>query len=69
MDAVDRIVEEQGVVARPVVGVFLGFVGDPDPSWGEEFMIEAVDFLSAPRPERDVIDADRLVGVVKLRPG
>lgn len=66
MDAVDRAVEEKRVVPRPIVRIFLVFVGDLSSTRGQEVTREAVDFLTAPRPQSDVVDADRLVAMTKL---
>jgi hypothetical protein len=64
MDPVDRIIKEHSVVARPVLRVFLGFVGDSDLPPGQEFAVKAINLFSAPCPQRDVVDANGLVVVL-----
>jgi hypothetical protein len=65
VDTVDGIVKEDRVVARYVLRVFLRRVGDADSPRDQELTSEAVDLLSAPRPQGDVVDTDRLIGVIK----
>jgi hypothetical protein len=69
MNSVDRVVEEHGVVAGPVLRVFLGFVGDRDVPPSQELAMKAVDLLSAAGPQCNVIDADSLIGVLKPHTG
>ena len=69
MNPVDRVVEEHCVVAGPVLRVLLGFVGDGDILLDQEFAMKAVDLSPAPGPQRDVVDADRLVAVRQLLSG
>lgn len=68
MNPVDRVVEEHGVIAGPVLRVLLRFVGDRDIAHDQEFAMKAVDLVSVTGSQRNVIDADRLVAVVSLPP-
>ena len=45
VNPVDRIVEEHGVVTRPVLRVILWTIGDVDVSLQQELAVEAVDFF------------------------
>ena len=68
MNTVDRVVEEHGVIAGPVLRVLLRFVGDVNVSTGQKLTTKAIDFFSASRSGRDVIDADRLIVCVSFAP-
>jgi hypothetical protein len=50
MNPVDRVVEEHGVVAGPVLRVLLGFVSDRDVSPGQKLVMKAIDLFSASGP-------------------
>ena len=63
MNSVDRVVEEYGVVARPVMRVLPGFVRDANLPPDQEFAMKAVDLFSAFGPQRNVVDADSPLGV------
>ena len=66
MNPADRVVEEHRVVAGPVLRIVLRFVGDMHIMRGQELAMKAVDFFPATGPQRDVVDADRLVAVRQL---
>ena len=69
MDPVDRVVEEDGVIAGPVLGVVLWLVSHGNIASDQEFTVKAVDLFAATGPQRNVIDADRLVAVCEPSPG
>lgn len=68
VDAVDGIVEEDGVVAGRVRWVMLGLVRHRNGPPYQELGVEVVDFASVPRPQRDVVDARGLVLMPQLPP-
>ncbi len=69
VNPIDRVVKEHRVVAGPVLRVVLRLFGDGDRAFDQEFTMEAVDLCPAARPQRDVVDADRLVGMRQLFAG
>src|ERR1700730_6445616 len=66
MNPIDRVVKEHSVIAGPVLRVLRWFVSDRDVPPDQEFAMKAVDLFSAAGPQRNVIDADRLVAVCQL---
>ena len=69
MNPVDRVVEEHCVITGPVLRVLLRLVGDVDTMRGQELAMKEVDLFPAAGPQRDVIDANRLLTVRQLSAG